>query len=80
MGVGGDYRAPQQGAHVCQPDHGGVCVGPSPWGQNVSTPILMSYPWNQMFISMVIVADALPCVTPGCLKLSQNKTVSTFVR
>lgn len=44
MGVGGDYRAPQQGAHVCQPDHGGVCVGPSPWGQNVSIPILMSYP------------------------------------
>lgn len=36
MGVGGDYRAPQQGAHVCQPDHWGVCMGPSPWGQNVS--------------------------------------------
>ena len=37
MGMGGDNRAPHQGAYVCQPDHGRVCLGSATRGQNVST-------------------------------------------
>ena len=46
--MGGDHRTSDTGAHVCQPDHGRVCVGPSTWCQNVSTRFAG---WEHAFIS-----------------------------
>ena len=40
VGMGGDHRAEDAGAHVRQPDHGRVCVGPATRRQNVSTPLM----------------------------------------
>ena len=52
MGVGGDNRAPHQGAHVCQPDHRRMCMGPTSRCQNVSNQLLSW--WLEWKISIFV--------------------------
>ena len=62
VGVGGDHRAQDQGAHVRQPDHGRMCVGSSPGRQNVSTNflfILYNMPdWHSMCHDLLLLGPA----------------------
>lgn len=49
MGVGGDYRATDKGAHVREPRDWGMCLGPTAWSSNVSaTFLLVSLPYNML--------------------------------
>ena len=58
MGMGGDHRASHPGAHVRQPHHRGVCVGPAARSQNVS-------PVSYLLAEIPTVAQVQSSISPS---------------